>query len=85
MLKTQNLTNKYESKYFRKQNFWCLLIQRNQCNTDKENLEKKIRDVDNKTPDVSGLVTTSVLNAEVGEIENKISDVKKTFKYQKLF
>ena len=48
-------------------------------------MEKKIRDVDNKTPDVSGLVTTSVLNAEVGEVESKISDVKKTFKYQKLF
>ena len=29
-------------------------------------------DFDNKIPDVSGLVTTTVLNTEISEVENKI-------------
>ena len=48
------------------------LIHINQYNTDKQILEKKIADVDKKVPEVSGLVTTTVLNSEIGEVENKI-------------
>ena len=47
------------------------LIHKNQYNTDKRNFEKKIRDLQNKTPDVSGLVTATVL---ITKIENKIPD-----------
>ena len=35
-----------------------LLIYINQYNTDKQNLEKKIRDVDKNISDIRGLVTT---------------------------
>ena len=38
------------------------LIHINQYNTDKQNSEKTIRDVDKKSPDPNGLVTTTVLN-----------------------
>ena len=38
-----------------------ILIYINQCNTGKQNLEKKIGDADKKIPDVSGLVTVTVL------------------------
>ena len=38
-------------------------------------MEEKIGDVDNKIPDLSDLVTTTVLNMEIGEVESKISDV----------
>ena len=31
-------------------------------------------DFDNKIPDVSGLVTTTVLNTEISEVENKIAN-----------
>ena len=44
----------------------------NQYNTDKKNLEKKIADVDKKTPDTSALVTTTVLNTKISEVKNKI-------------
>ena len=44
----------------------------NQYNTNKKNLEQKIRDVDKKMPDTSGLVTTTVLNTEFNEVEDKI-------------
>ena len=37
--------------------------------------EYKIGEVENKTPDRSGLVTTAVLNTKIGEVENKIPDV----------
>ena len=50
------------------------LIHINQYNTDNQNLEKTIGDVDEKIPDVSGLVITTVLNAKIGEVENKIPD-----------
>ena len=42
----------------------------NQYNTDKQNLEKKIGNADEK----NGLVTTTVLNTKVNEVENKIPD-----------
>ena len=50
------------------------LIYINQCKTDKQNLDKKIGDVDKKKLDTSGLVTTTVLNAKISEVENKIPD-----------
>ena len=37
----------------------------NQYNTDKQNLEKKIEDVDKKISDTSGLVTTTVFNTKL--------------------
>ena len=43
----------------------------NQYNTEKQNLKKKIGDTDKKIPDLSGLVTTTVLNTKISEIENK--------------
>ena len=63
------------------------LIHINQYNTDKQNLEKKIEIVDIKIHNVSGLVTTTVLNTKASmlvknadfdtiiiEIENKVTD-----------
>ena len=45
-------------------------------------MEKKIGEVNRKIPDVSGLVTTTVLNTKVKEVNKKVSDlsslVKKT-------
>ena len=40
-------------------------------------MEKKIGDVDKKTPDTSGLATTTVLNSKIREIENKIPNTSK--------
>ena len=54
------------------------LIHINQYNTNKQNLEKKIGDVDKKTSDTSdtsGLVTTTVLSTKISEVENKISNI----------
>ena len=47
------------------------LIYINQYNTNKQNLEKKIRDVDKKLSGVCGLATTTVLNTELKEVDNK--------------
>ena len=45
-------------------------------------MEKKIRDVENKIPSISGVVTTAALNTKIVKSENKIHDasglVKKT-------
>ena len=49
----------------------------NQYNTDKQHLEKKIGDVDNKLPDTSCLVTITVLNTKISEVGNKIPDNSK--------
>ena len=51
------------------------MIHTDRYNTDKQNLEKNIGEVENKIPDVSGLVTTAVLNTNIGEVENKIPDI----------
>ena len=51
------------------------LICINQYNIDKQNLEKKIGHVDKKLPDVSGLVTTTVVNTKTKEIDSKIPDL----------
>ena len=48
-----------------------LLDKQNWINTDKQNLEKKIGDVDKKTPGISCLVTTNVLKTKIGEVEKK--------------
>ena len=44
----------------------------NQDNTDKQNLEKQIEDVDKKITYTSGLVTITVLNTKISKFENKI-------------
>ena len=48
------------------------LIHRNQYNKDKLNFETKIGYVYNKITDIRGLVTTTVLNTKISEVENKI-------------
>ena len=35
-------------------------------------MNRKINEVENKIPDISGLVTTNVLNSKISEVENKI-------------
>ena len=50
------------------------LIHINQYNRDKKNLEKKMEMLIKKIADVSGLVTTTVLNTKISEVENKIPD-----------
>ena len=50
-----------------------LLIYINQYNTDKQNLEKKIRDVDKNISDVRGLVTTLLF------LMQKLEKLKKKF------
>ena len=37
-------------------------------------MNTKISEVENKIPDVSGLVTTTLLNTKIGDVENKIPD-----------
>ena len=48
------------------------LIHVKQYHTDKTKFAEKIEDVDKKISDVSGLVTTVVVNIKIGEVENKI-------------
>ena len=47
------------------------LISINQYSTDKQNSQKKNRDVDKKIPDISGLVTTTVLNTKIKKLITK--------------
>ena len=64
------------------------LIQANQYNTDKQNLEIKVADVgkkyltfDKKILDVTGLVnTTTVLNTKITVVENKMPRVSNLVK-----
>ena len=51
------------------------LIHINQYNTDKQKLAQKIEDVDKKNTRHSGLVTTTVLNTKICEVENKIPHI----------
>ena len=51
------------------------MFQKNQYNESKQNLEKKNVVVENKIPDISGWVTTTVCDTEIGKVENKIPDV----------
>ena len=48
-----------------------ILIYINHYNTDKESLEKKTGDVGKKIPDLSGLVSTNVLNTKLGKLREK--------------
>ena len=50
------------------------LIRINQCNTDTENLDKKL-EMSIKKLDVGSLVAKTLLNTKCGEIENKIPQV----------
>ena len=58
------------------------LIHINQYKTDG-NLEKKFGDVDKKIPDVSGLVTTIVLDTKIKEVDNKISELSSLIQKKK--
>ena len=43
----------------------------NQCNTDKPSLQNTTGDVDQKMPDTSGLVTTTILNKKLVKLRIK--------------
>ena len=49
------------------------LIYINQYDTDKQNLEETLEMI-KKIPDTSGLVTSTVLNTKISEVENKKPD-----------
>ena len=53
------------------------LIHINQYNTDKQNLEKQIGDVNEELQDTSDLVTATVLNAKISKAQYKIIDDSK--------
>ena len=53
------------------------LIHINQYKTDKQNLEKNVKMLIKKIPDASGLVTTTVSNTKIREVENKILDTSR--------
>ena len=64
-----------------------ILIYINQYNTDKQNLEKNTRYVHKEIPDTSGLVTTTVLNTNIREVEDRIPNYDKnitTLEFNKL-
>ena len=64
---------KFKSKLIRKGNFFeSILIQANQCSTDKLNLKEKIKAVENKIASVSDLVAISVFHAKIGEVQNEV-------------
>ena len=50
------------------------LIHINQYDADKQNLEKKVGNIDKKIQHVSGLVTATTLNTKISEVDNKIPD-----------
>ena len=63
------------------------LIHINQHNIDKQNLKKKLCDVYKKIPDPSSLMTATVLNTKINEVENKIPNHDKyitTFEFNNL-
>ena len=62
-MKVNNLENKIPHA--------ATLIHANQYNTDKQKLEKKTADVDKKIPDVSNLVTITVLNKKLTKLRTK--------------
>ena len=47
------------------------LIHRNQYNTERQSLEKKIEEVDQKIPDVSGLVRILLLTQKLEKLRTK--------------
>ena len=52
------------------------LIQISQHNADKQGLGKEMVDLIKKIPDVSGTVTTTVAQTNIGEVERKIPDFR---------
>ena len=69
------------------------LIQSNHYNqiTKIWRKHQKFGDVENKLPDISSLISTTILDRKIGEVENKISDISglvkkriKVLKYQTL-
>ena len=51
------------------------LAQINRYNRDKQNLKKIIGNVAKKVPDISGLVTTTVLDTKIKDVDSKITDL----------
>ena len=51
------------------------VIQKLKYNTDKQDLDEKIEDVENKIRDVIGLDNSTAFNTKTKEVENKIIDV----------
>ena len=43
-----------------------------QHDNDKQNLEKKIENIDKRLPNITGLVTNAMINTKIIEIENRI-------------
>ena len=60
------------------------MVHINQYNLDKQNLNKKIGDVDEKIPNTSDSVTTTVLNTKVSEVKNKNPDNSKHITTQEI-
>ena len=46
-------------------------------------MENKNGDVENKVPNISGLASTAILNTNIGEVGNNISDVSGQVKKKK--
>ena len=51
------------------------LLTKTQCNSDKQGLEKKIKNADKKIPNTSGLVRMTDYNTKHTEHENKIPSI----------
>ena len=51
------------------------VIQASQYNIDKQSLKKKTGDVENKIPDVTGLMNITTFNTKIGKVENKLPNV----------
>ena len=50
-----------------------IFLKKSKDNLDKQSLNRKIKDVENKIPDVSGLVTNTAFNTKVAELGKKNS------------
>ena len=69
------------NKFLEDTKFNTLKMEVNNLNkTDKQNLEKKIGDIDKKVLDISGFMATTVLNTKIVKVEKaEVSElVKKT-------
>ena len=65
-----------ESKQIRWKDFWCNYFNSNKSiHHRKTKFREKIGDVDEDIPDGSGLVTATVFNTKINEVENKIQAV----------
>ena len=50
-----------------------MFLKKSKDNLDNQSLNKKTKDVENKIPDVSGLVTNTAFNTKVAELGKKNS------------